>query len=366
MKRRILLAAVLFAVLGAIAWLLCASSPPDPIYEGRPLSSWLRQRSPPTIISKNGRVFWIAYTNIATAKTVVPAFAAAANTNSWIVSRGPLRQSFPNLDSNAIPRLARALATRDWLLLKPYNNIWPRLPAALRKHLPEPVPAHFIRQRAAELLWRVPGDLTPALPALVRALETDEDGTVRNSALQALAWMSERDPKLVTNLLQAMAANSDATIRREAKEALEQIPAKPELLVPVFIRWLKDPQVDFRREAAFALRVYGSDARPAAEALLAALNDSNDSVRWNAACALGEMRAKPDATVPALTLRLKDTEPDVRQISAKSLGLFANDAKPAVPALLEMLKSNDGNDREAAATALKQIDPDSAAKAGIK
>jgi HEAT repeat protein len=54
----------------------------------------------------------------------------------------------------------------------------------------------------------------------------------------------------------------------------------------------------------------------------------------------------------------------VRGISALALGSCGTDAKPAIPALIDLLKDKDA--RDCAALAIKEIDPETAVKAGLK
>ena len=49
-----------------------------------------------------------------------------------------------------------------------------------------------------------------------------------------------------------------------------------------------------------------------------------------------------------------------------ALRLFGSDAKTAVPALVDLLKDPDADVRKEAGSALKAIDPEAAAKAGVK
>ena len=63
---------------------------------------------------------------------------------------------------------------------------------------------------------------------------------------------------------------------------------------------------------------------------------------------------------------LKDSQPPVRRWCAESLGVFRADAKAAFDDLVRALKDEDATVRKAAAEALKKIDPEAAAKAGIK
>jgi len=68
--------------------------------------------------------------------------------------------------------------------------------------------------------------------------------------------------------------------------------------------------------------------------------------------------------VPALSKALKDEDMFVRMHAAQSLGHIAD--RLSVPALLEALNDPDEHVRKCAAEALKKIDPEAAAKAGVK
>jgi hypothetical protein len=62
---------------------------------------------------------------------------------------------------------------------------------------------------------------------------------------------------------------------------------------------------------------------------------------------------------------LKDTRPWERLESARALGRRGSRARYAVPALLEGLSDEDEDVRSAVADALKRIDPEAAAEAGV-
>jgi HEAT repeat protein len=55
-----------------------------------------------------------------------------------------------------------------------------------------------------------------------------------------------------------------------------------------------------------------------------------------------------------------------RIIAIRALGEYGGDANAAVPQLLEALKDPNYSIRNSATNALKKIDPEAAAKAGIK
>jgi HEAT repeat protein len=77
-----------------------------------------------------------------------------------------------------------------------------------------------------------------------------------------------------------------------------------------------------------------------------------------------EKRAEATTVVPALTQALRDEDVFVRRDAARALGQFGSDGRSALDELLPLLKDRNPSVRRAAA-ALKRIDPEMAAWAGI-
>jgi len=68
-----------------------------------------------------------------------------------------------------------------------------------------------------------------------------------------------------------------------------------------------------------------------------------------------------------LTKCLSDPDLSVNRFAISGLHAFGKDAKPAVPALVEFFRAHEiGSDKSLAGSALKAIDPEAAAKAGVK
>jgi HEAT repeat protein len=88
-------------------------------------------------------------------------------------------------------------------------------------------------------------------------------------------------------------------------------------------------------------------------------------MRLTAIDVLGQLVDEPDQVVPVLTDALHDPTNLVQIRAALGLGNFGPAAKTAVPALVKSLKGAGPNVGEWAAKALKAIDPEAAAKAGI-
>ena len=144
----------------------------------------------------------------------------------------------------------------------------------------------------------------------------------------------------------------------------------------------------------------GLAASPAIPMLLRAATHTNAIVRNNAIYALGQIRADPDKVVPVLMKCLNDPDIQVEAQAIKSLGEFGTNARPALPALVERLHREKANSAgkpaqsslpfsrwvvypawtdsrgmyyssssetiEVTQEALESIDPEPAAKAGIK
>lgn len=122
-----------------------------------------------------------------------------------------------------------------------------------------------------------------------------------------------------------------------------------------------DPSPNVRMAAARALIAIGPDARVAGPALFRAAKDMDESVRNNALWALSRILPDPQLAVPVLIAGLDDTNSVARENAAIALMKYGPEAEAAVPALLRTLTTN-----RHAGWALKAIDPEAAAKAGVK
>jgi HEAT repeat protein len=138
--------------------------------------------------------------------------------------------------------------------------------------------------------------------------------------------------------------------------------------------------------AIYALFGIGNEAMPA---LTEACNHTNRDVRHQAALVLALLKRGrdfdsmgrtpiPDMQFPSFVLGfteedilsvtggLYDSQPAVRRASAEALEVHSDFAKSTVPKLVKLLTDPDKAVQEAAVKALKKIDPDAAAKVGVK
>ena len=116
-----------------------------------------------------------------------------------------------------------------------------------------------------------------------------------------------------------------------------------------------------------ALTAIGPAAGEAIPSLLLNVGNTNAGAREIAVRALGQIHPQSQLVVPVLIAALHDPASEVQRQAALALRRYGEKAKAAVPALLEILKHDRNRvDKFNATNALKAIDPEAAAKAGVK
>ena len=115
------------------------------------------------------------------------------------------------------------------------------------------------------------------------------------------------------------------------------------------------------------LGALGPRAKEATAPLLTMLKLKDDTTCGVAAGALVKIQAEPDALVPALIGCLVDENGRGRADVVEALGEFGPKAAAAVPELVKLLQDQSSKDiMRTVPLALKQIDPQAAAKAGVR
>lgn len=135
--------------------------------------------------------------------------------------------------------------------------------------------------------------------------------------------------------------------------------------VPSLIKLLKSNRPYIQNPAGDCLGNIGPAAKAAVPVILPFINETNRIVRWDATIILGRIHSEPALVVPVLMRNLNPTNV-ILSTTIFALGQFGKDAEPAVPALLQCLSNNNEFVRINTTNALKQIDPEAAARAGIK
>jgi HEAT repeat protein len=211
-------------------------------------------------------------------------------------------------------------------------------------------------------------------------------------------WCASRKGELDTqaeNAIRQIGTNAIPTCLRiiSTRDSLlfKLVSLLPERWLPLVYR-PSPPEYQFR--GAYGLIALGADAKPAVPALISLLNDSHGEVRYAAVFALDELgslaedalpsmvkclkpdefhsiRLEPERAIPVLVRLLDEAQNQphcerIRDNAMSGLRQFRALAKPAIPTLLRLLNDANEDTRWQATNALMDIDPEAAAKAGVK
>jgi HEAT repeat protein len=179
--------------------------------------------------------------------------------------------------------------------------------------------------------------------------------------------MSNAIPVLIKSLV-----DEDSFVRSFSARSLGYIGREDTLVVPALIKNLNDSDAEARYCACLALGQFGTRATSAAPSLLAALNDHDAYVRATAAIALVQIEPDNEIQINSLMPILIENingidgkDINFRSTTATALGLCGEKAKQAVPALLSAARVTTGHEQRKIIAALKKIDPQSTANAGL-
>jgi HEAT repeat protein len=249
---KITIAVLAVALVGVIGWQ--AWPPPEPVYEGKPLSSWLRD-----------------------AKHREGGERVPMDRQTFLVVR--------QIGTNAIPTLLRLLRAKD----SPFKLKLTDL--AKRQHLIkiQYTPAEDWNRFAADAFRVLGTNAQSAAPALIRIANQNISRTSQMYAFQSLGFIgpSTSAKQAVPSLLR-WATNADVIVRCGAICLLGAIHAEPDRVVPVLMNALHDTNANVRYYAGMAVahEEFGPAARLAVPALVELLNDPNEIERGLATNAL--------------------------------------------------------------------------------
>ena len=328
MKRgRLIATCIAAAVVGACVATYALLHSREPVHRGRTVNSWLRQVFDPSR------------------------------------SQGEAIQALREMGAQAVPFEIRALSRSDSALGRWYHGVYPKLP--LRKHLPEPVAAETIRSAAELALLNNPHS-AEYIPEIVPLLK-HQDPTVRSSASGILLnHIRAKDAFCIPDLIEAL-NNPQPNLRRNMVLALTRFGPAAKAAVPALERELKADIVQIRIDSARALSVIDTNTATLTKPVLKeALSESDGRIRHWAGVYLSRIEVEDEQLVPVFVGSLTNSDPGVRMSAAYSLIQFGSKAKSAVPSLIGALGDPEASVREAARAALKRIDPEAVANAGVK
>jgi HEAT repeat protein len=214
-----------------------------------------------------------------------------------------------------------------------------------------------------------------SIPALVRSLTNANSAETRQAAAEALSVLKHGDSSLISAWTAALSDES-SSIRYLATNALLRLDpeaaAKAGISIPTLIRTLADVSPNVRNAAADALAVLNRGDSNLVAAWTAALTDEVIFIRFHATNALQQI--DPEAAVkagvkldpiPRLIRALRVDDAPAKIAAATALGDVKGNST-VTAALTDALKDDDMDVRATATNALLRLDPQAAAKAGVK
>lgn len=261
-RRRILLAVALVAILGGLTWFaLAPHEPPEPVFQGKPLSTWLAGYERGQAITLTEQLW--------------NADAEAA---------------IHHIGTNAIPTLLRMLRAQD-------SGLKFKLITLLQKqHVVKInyVPANIQNKRASSGFALLGTSGSNAVPALVEMLDQSDPGSFQQYyVIYCLACIGPAANNAVPALVR-VATDATNICSVEAILALCNIHSRAELAVPVLINCLnRTNDINVQLYALEALAKFGREADQAVPALIKILKDPKSEIREEVRMAL--KRIDPEA-----------------------------------------------------------------------
>jgi hypothetical protein len=251
-----------------------------------------------------------------------------------------------------------------------YRRLHRALPSFLWRWLPDPKDdsTRVTRQCVVCLLASLNKDARSATPVLIWTVRKDENDSVRQSAINY--FNSSEDENCILNklppeqklallpaLLKAVQNPGNWGLRNNAAVSLRWFPEKRDVVAPVLVKALQDPQPQVRILAVEALNRVAPDvaAKAGTTAVLVPITKHpDDQIAHRAVQVLGQAGSEPAAAVPAIIDCLQSTNNLVAcqavwalNSAPKEFHSYSNSVIPALRAAAERKDNVGGYARNA-------------------
>jgi len=279
-KRRILLAVLVVAVLGGLAWLMQRRS--EPVYHGKPFSYWLKDLEHWDKNTNNAAL--VAFHDMGT--NAIPSLLDVLQSR-----RGLTEQTLMKLDMHQ-SSIFRHLyedpwekkMAASWALYAIGSNALPALPV-LTNML-------FDSNETAPGAIALAGIGSDGIPFLLAALTNQNHWVIRCAAAESLGWERSDLESVVPALIERL-HDPHQYVRYSVATSLGQLHTQPEIVVPALMNDFSGNDTLLRAKVLDALGQFGSQARAAIPMVVEALKDQN--VSYNAAIAFKKIDPKAAA-----------------------------------------------------------------------
>ena len=280
-------------------------------------------------------------------------------------------EALRHIGIDALPYAVKNLALNDSSWRSNYTTIQAKMPRWLQKYFTKPKP--LLQDVDGANVFHCVG--SNSLAHAIALLKHDSP-TVRRSAAWGIGSLRRQYPearRAMPALIDAL-SDSDRMVRFHAALALKEMGAEGSNAVPALTRIVdnKTPPStnnDFyvRAAAASSLGKIGPVAASALPVLKAALQESHSYFRGHVATAILRINGDVETALPVLLAEMPGTIGDSKWEWIIALGEMGPRAKAAVPQLKKELQSNHQKWVLTYVTnALKSIDPEAAAEAGVR
>jgi hypothetical protein len=298
--------------------------------------------------------------------------AITAWMDDWAAKKSlELPEAIRQIGTNALPYVVHNLALNDSAWRSNYARLQAKLPRQLQIFFRKPKPL-LQEVDGANVFFYIGSNSIPDAMALMK----HHSPTVRRSAawgISALRRQSRAANQAIPALIEAL-SDSDRMVRFDAAlslvemgpDASNAVPALGKVVAYSGVGPQKNELFYVRAIAARALGKIGPVASNALPALKAALVEPSPYLRGVAAVAIWRIDSDVDMTLPVLLREMPVTAEDSKWDWIIALGEMGPRAKAAVPQLTNELRDQNNWVREYVTNALRRIDPEAAAEAGIR
>lgn len=283
--------------------------PSEPVYQGKTAAEWFKE-------------FETAYSRSFVAPSsgfrasILPGtgtrLSAVRFLDEQALLRDPSAAGLRGLGTNAAVYLGRKFAAENGPAARRYMRVYLRLPAFLKRWLPQPL-RHSIQLEIA--LRALGNDAAAGVPALLESLGGSQPG-LPPAALGVLSRLSF-DRHLMDPILSEWSRGKDEA---NVLAAVTIVQVHTKTAAECLARILTSQQPALRQSAVFELEKCGPDAAVAVPALLKAMSDPDEEVRYGAARALGAI-GTPAAPAAATLMQAtnQDSSVMVQRAAARAL-----------------------------------------------